>query len=311
MSYPVGMTAEPLTIEVCPPELQADALRLVHNGLSADQQAGLPAALEDVRDQGPAALAGLFVARRGSEVNGATWVQLTPGRTAVLWPPAIDGPVSAQLMQAAEEFISARRIPLAQMLIHPDAPQSPDLLAEGGFVHLVDLEYLALDGSHFPAYIADDQLKFLPFSQIDRQHFADTLMATYAATMDCPQINGLRSADDILESYQSQGIFSPDRWFLIQHEEQDVGVLILTEYPATQNWELIYMGIIPPARGRQFGQRVVCFALGEAAGAGASRLVLAADAANAPALAMYHACGLFTWDHRRVYARLEGRGARS
>ena len=307
MSYPVGMTAELPVIETCPVAERAAALQLLHGGLSADQQAALPAALESVRDQGEDALSGLFVGRHEGAIVASTWVQLAPGRTAVLWPPAIGTAASAGLMRAAESFVQQRRIALAQMLIHPDAPQDPELLSQGGFRFLVDLDYLALESSHFPSPTNDGELTFQPFSQVERARFVDVLMESYNETLDCPQLNGVRTPEDILTSYQAQGEYSADRWFLVQQVQQDVGVLILTRYPVNQNWELVYMGVVPRARGNQFGQRIVRFALSQASHAGAARLVLAADANNAPALSMYHAAGLFTWDQRRVYARLEER----
>ena len=308
----VGMAEEKLLIEVCPTEERADALRLLNAGLSADQQTALPLALYAVRSQRDEAFTGLLVARLDSSLAGATWVQWAPGRTAVLWPPAIGGQAAVELMREAESLIHRRQIPMAQILISPDAPQDPKLLAEGGFRRLVDLEYLTLESSHFPTGTSEGRLEFQPRASDRRDRFGELLLRTYEQTLDCPQINGLRSIDDILDSYAAQGNFAPERWFIVRQDRQDVGVLILTEYEQGGNWELVYMGVVPEARGQQLGERIVHFAIQQAALAGAARLVLAADADNAPALAMYHAAGLVTWDRRRVYARLSPEhGARS
>jgi ribosomal protein S18 acetylase RimI-like enzyme len=64
------------------------------------------------------------------------------------------------------------------------------------------------------------------------------------------------------------------------------------------------MGVVPAARGRKCGERIIRFALGVAAKRGAERTVLAVDEANDPALRAYQRAGFVAWDRRIVYARL-------
>ena len=63
------------------------------------------------------------------------------------------------------------------------------------------------------------------------------------------------------------------------------------------------MGLIPEARGQEHGIDIVRYAQWLAAEAGAERLVLAVDAANAPAIRVYSAAGFQTWDRRSVFLR--------
>jgi ribosomal-protein-alanine N-acetyltransferase len=67
------------------------------------------------------------------------------------------------------------------------------------------------------------------------------------------------------------------------------------------------MGVVPEARGRGLGRRIVDFALAQAARAGTERLVLAVDAANGPALGVYRGAGFVEWERRTVYARMRPR----
>lgn len=299
------MADEELLIELCDTNRRADALRQLHAGLSTDQQTAFPAALDAVRCQGDDAFAGLFVATNNAAIEECVWVQLAPGHTAVVWPPRVGGAASARLMQRAADFIDQRRIPLAQILISPQAPQDERLFEEAGFQVLADLVYLTLEAEQFPAPVADDVLEFEPAASDHPQRLGKLLLQTYEQTQDCPEVNDLRSAKDIVASYRAQGNFSPQRWFFVRHDDRDVGVLLLTEYETNNTWELIYMGVVPAARGQEFGQRILRFALEQANSAGAERLVLAADERNAPALAMYHAAGMVAWDRRRVYARMK------
>jgi ribosomal protein S18 acetylase RimI-like enzyme len=83
-------------------------------------------------------------------------------------------------------------------------------------------------------------------------------------------------------------------------------VLILAGHAAAGNWELVYMGVTPEARGRGLGANIVHFALNVAARGGAQRVVLAVDAANQPAVEMYRRAGFLEWERRTVFARLAG-----
>ena len=68
--------------------------------------------------------------------------------------------------------------------------------------------------------------------------------------------------------------------------------------------ELVYMGIVPAARGQGFGWQILQFALWQAELGKAERLVLAVDEDNEHALRTYRRAGLVVWDRRTVYARL-------
>jgi GNAT superfamily N-acetyltransferase len=104
--------------------------------------------------------------------------------------------------------------------------------------------------------------------------------------------------------YYAQGLFDPQRWFIVQRDHRDVGVLLLTAHATGDCWELVYMGIVPEARGAGLGREILRFALWEASQAGAQRLVLAVDQANRPASDMYRREGFQPWDFRTVYARI-------
>src|SRR5262249_15634608 len=100
----------------------------------------------------------------------------------------------------------------------------------------------------------------------------------------------------------AQGRYLPDHWYFVQFDSVDVGALILAHHPATESCELVYMGVVPEARGRGLGQCIVQKALTAAAELRAKRLVLAVDADNKPAMSIYRDAGLVPWDRRTAYA---------
>jgi ribosomal protein S18 acetylase RimI-like enzyme len=300
------MSAQEFCIECCAADERADALRLLHGGLSADQQTALPLALDAVHPQGEEAFAGLLVAKSSRGLVGVVWVQPAAGRTAVVWPPAMGGAASADLMRAAAAFLDQRQVALAQILVSADAPQDAETLAAGGFHRLVELAYLTLEREAFPTASPPRELTFVPAAGEHPERLGRLLVETYNGTLDCPQLNGLRDPSDVQAGYREQGEFSAERWFFVQHQDRDVGVLILSTHAAGTTWELVYMGVVPAARGHGFGGQIVHFAIAQAARSAAERIVLAVDEANKPGLDVYRAAGFNTWDRRSVYARLNG-----
>ncbi|NIP86122.1 MAG: GNAT family N-acetyltransferase, partial [Planctomycetales bacterium] len=112
-----------------------------------------------------------------------------------------------------------------------------------------------------------------------------------------------RDVRDVLDGYRGQGM-SADRWWrLLQHDGQDVGCLILADYPPADQMELVYLGILPEFRGRGFGLAATWHALGMAAEGGRAHLTLAVDAQNGPAQALYRRAGFLRWDRKQVLLR--------
>ena len=80
----------------------------------------------------------------------------------------------------------------------------------------------------------------------------------------------------------------------------------MADHRPAPHWELVYMGLVPSARGYGYGEQITRKAMWQARQGGAEKLVLAVDLANSPALAMYARAGFISWDRRQVFARLPG-----
>ncbi len=284
------------------------ALKVLHDGLSVDQQASLVQTLDLLRGGDESIFAGLLVAKSDGHLIAATWIQFTPGQAAVVWPPGFDSPAAKQLFQSVGELLEQNQIALAQIVIAATESVREDLLAVGGFHRLVDLAYLTLERSNFPNFTNSHTLEFLPHADQHQHRLEIAIKQSYDGTLDCPELNDLRTPAEVIDGYKVQGEFNPQNWFLVRHENQDVGVLILAEHQPGEYCELVYMGVTPNARGRGFGEQIVRFAIERAKQMNAERLVLAVDERNSPAFELYRQLGFVMWDRRTVYARLRGRG---
>ncbi|RIK78700.1 MAG: hypothetical protein DCC67_11360 [Planctomycetota bacterium] len=313
--------AAPLpTFGPCPRLLRSEALRHLHDALPEEQRSVLAHALRNVDAETPAAWDGLFVARSSGgddDIVGALWVQLVAGNTAVLWAPPGDNPVVAGLLRAAAALLDERRIPVGQLVVGDDDGYSPRLLKLCGFPRLCCLIYMyaelnpspdeaVADEAAFPrgGAIASYGLQFVSHAADAADRLGAILELTYVDTLDCPLLEYVRPVSDVLKGYRAQGRYSARDWYFVRENDVDVGALILAEHPEYGNWEIVYMGVVPEARGRSIGSRIVRLALDVAAARGGQRLVLAVDETNGPALAAYKRCGFQQWSRRIVYARL-------
>jgi ribosomal protein S18 acetylase RimI-like enzyme len=178
------------------------------------------------------------------------------------------------------------------------------MLESAGFSHLAELYYLTCEAARFATgRLPEHKLQFIPYDERGRARLGKLIEQTYVGTLDCPALNGARGMDDVITGYQATGVFRPEMWQVVRHDSEDVGVLLLADHPSARHWELVYMGLVPEARGRGWGRQITQHAQTLARLANVERIVLAVDAANSPALSMYRAAGFEMWDRRHVYVR--------
>jgi ribosomal protein S18 acetylase RimI-like enzyme len=303
------MPHAPPEIVPCPVERRGEALSLVLCDIAPSQRRDIAASLLDSgAGQIELAGSGLFTAMRGEQLRGAAWGQRQPGNTAVFWPPQLvpaESEQTAYLLAAATvRELNRAAVGMAQVLLPAADSGHVDVIKTVGFSHLADLMYLAWETSQIAAPpIAGGELQFATYDQSQRDRLGALIERTYAGTLDCAALNDARSMDDVIDGYEATGVFRAENWLFVQHARQDIGVLILADHPQGRHWELVYMGLVPEARGRGWGQQITQHAQMLARQANVERIVLAVDAVNEPALRMYSLAGFQSWDKRCVYVR--------
>jgi mycothiol synthase len=303
----------PPSIEIRPvPEESLDrALQLVFQDLAPSlRQRQTAATLEEICAE-PATVHGLLTAWSGEMLVGALFIQIQTGRIASLWPPRLATERSADsdtiarpLLVAATELAVRSQARMIQALLQTDAGPDSLRLKHAGFEHVADLLYLVSPASAFPSTCPDDVLHYERYSSGAADRFAAMVERTYVGTRDCPRLNGVRPIGEVLDGYRTVGRFDPSNWRLVRHGGNDVGCLLLADHPPHNLWEIVYMGIIPEARGNGLGLAITRHAQWLAGKAGAERLVLAVDAANEPAIKGYAAAGFTGWDRRSVFLKV-------
>jgi ribosomal protein S18 acetylase RimI-like enzyme len=311
LRYDAGMAAYPageVTIAEAPPAGRHAALEWLLSDWTAPARSAQLLELSALAATPPHRL---LEARRDGVFVGSTFLRFQAGATAFVWTPrtaAVGGDVAATaLVRAAGDLAVSAGAAMVQGLTEVVGPEG-GWFAAAGFEHAADLVYLCATQDCFPATAPASELDFEPYTPACRARLATLVTATYDGTLDCPTLNGRRSPEDVLAGYQATGAFDPSRWLFARHAGRDVGCVLLADHvegpvPAQPQMELVYMGLVPEARGRGWGRHLARQAQWLARQAGRPRLLLAVDAANAPALAAYTAVGFATLGTRAVWLR--------
>ena len=214
------------------------------------------------------------------------------GRTAsfILTPPACarDIPQAAALLTAGVAQTTKWPVDLLQALLNLTDEYTHAAYLQAGFQQLAELHTM----------VAPVPQRTIPTplpSGITLRHTHDAnliavLDATYAETLDCPSLRGLRRTPDIVEGHRSGGRVHEDLWIVIAKDQRDIGCALTTctnEHAA----DLAYFGLIPEVRGHGLGRIVMEHVHARAAAHGVRTMRLAVDADNAPACRLYRSLG--------------------
>jgi len=260
-------------------------------------------------ERGSIDLSGLWVAWRQGRIVGAMLTQALAGRAAALWAPEVDPSwrrttIAVALVRAALAQLQSQGYVIAQALLDESAPrQWAADLSGGGVPKVTDLIYLERD-THPPLELRPGlpEFEWHSYSPTTEPEFCEILPGTYIDSLDMPELEGIRSLSDIMGSHRAAGRFVPERWRIgrLRDEPEAAAVLLLSELPDRMAWEVAYLGLTPPARGRGLGRAVLAHAL-ELASAHVPKLELAVDARNHPATRLYQAAGFLPFDCRAVH----------
>lgn len=249
--------------------------------------------------------AGIWLARHNTAIVGVQICMPLHGGSYLFWLPETRGARADKdaLVRAALAWCQVRGGKLAQAILPPaDADRAAPLVRQG-FRRVTQLLYLEHHLNVLPAAPAD-ALVFEPFDAANEPTFRQTLARSYDGTLDCPELNGVRTIDEILAGYRAPGAGKPAGWWLLRAGDEPAGVLILTAMSEDAAWDLSYIGVVPEHRRRGIGRVAVCHALQTAQVGGAVQMLLAVDVRNEPARHLYASLGFTQTELRDVYLHL-------
>jgi len=241
-------------------------------------------------------LSAAWVMDVGGQVAFGLLPVVAPGRSmSVLLPPVVfvDPRAVVQLIHTVIDHHASRGVLLAQALLDPAQRDVRKMLTRASFNEMAELVYLSVDIKRNPVEPAlPEGFAWDCYRQDLRNVFMQTIERSYGDSLDCPELNGVRGADDVLLGHMAAGEFDASMWLLLTEHDIPRGVLLLARTPATDAVELVYVGLIPEARRRGLGKLMLQKALAETSAQHRARLTLAVDARNTPALRLYYRHGM-------------------
>jgi len=314
-------------VELCPPELREAALQVLYQRIPDSLRSRLVAEVLHEASSGQVDLSGLWVAwnrswrlvperspsrcSRQGRIIGAILSQTLAGRAAAVWAPEVvpslrRAATAARLVQSALADLRDRGYRIIQSVLDESATRhGAGDLTRGGMPRITDLLYLERE-TKLPLLMrsseAPTRLEWCSFDPAHGIEFRALLQATYALSLDMPELEGIRSLDDIIAGHRASGRFVPHRWRLgrVPGEPDAAVVLLLADIPDRDVWEVVYLGVTPSARNRGIGRAAIAHAL-DLARPHATRLELAVDIRNHPATRLYESTGFIPFDRRSVH----------
>lgn len=299
-----------MNVFAAPPELHREALEILFRQTSLDvRESSIEETLQGARD-GSFTLDGLLIAVDDGSIIGVVLYLMQPDKTAFLWPPMcadfVQSPIAVEdkLLAELTTRIQKEHAWIGQCIIEPHEIESRQTLTRNGYPTVTELDFMNLDLSACDASVSDNsRLTSVEFSADTYSRFAQVLESTYVETLDCPLLSDHRSVDQAIASHQTSGQFDPTRWKVYCSDGKDVGVLLLSEYPEQEAWEVVYMGVAPEARGHGYGREIIEAGIRDAVQQGTNGLFLAVDNKNHVAQGVYQAVGFESVTTRAVHGR--------
>ena len=258
-------------------------------------------------------LAGLWVADRGGQLLGASLARCQPGKSATVWPAqvidvSLATTLAPKLLVAVMASLAAEDVRSVQALLPAGIGSEHDQLSAAGFDCVAELllQVCFLDKRSAVDNVppgAGSGLTFVPYGSQFRSRLCGIVQATYQGSLDCPTLDRARDVHDVLEGYAAHGDGGTSGWFLVERSGVDAGCLLLAHDRRLGYTELVYMGLVPEARGHGLSRELVRYAQELARNEGLLRMSLAVDAANSPAIAAYQRGGFITWEKKGAYFR--------
>lgn len=240
-------------------------------------------------------LANLWVLTCEGRTVWAALPIVSPGRTTLLLIPPIRpaGIDVGPIIEGVCNQLASGGVHLAQVLLDPADTAARTLFADHRFREMAELLYLqtGVRRTRLPPAIPPG-MTLRSYSPQTHELFVRAVGDSYQQSLDCPGLNGLREIDDVLTGHKASGEFDPRFWFVLCRQGSPIAVLLLNRVPRSDTAELVYLGLVPPFRGRGLGNLMLRHALHCVRQIGLERLSLAVDANNAPALNLYYRHGL-------------------
>ncbi|QDT54302.1 Acetyltransferase (GNAT) family protein [Caulifigura coniformis] len=197
------------------------------------------------------------VAVEKGRVTGTIGVLAQPGRVGLVFPPELDRAspaVPGALIDAAIRRLEQAGAAFAQLTLPlEDSPQA-ELFLQHGFSLLTDAAVLqrSLNSPLPPSARSLQSIRCDPVDDADT--LGDLIRRINQGTLDCPELDVLRTPADLLAAHRAHSMNGRARWWRFEDDGNDVGIVLGTTAEDDDAWEILFFGVVPEQRGHGFGR---------------------------------------------------------
>ncbi len=202
---------------------------------------------------------------------------------------------------------------LLQALPDPSETSHAQALAAAGFANICTLLYMRRsprvnDRLEPPARALPEGVAIVPVSSLARDQtdamLVEAMQQSYVATLDCPELCGLRETRDILASHRATGVYDGSMWWLVTRHGAPAGCAFFSACPQQRMVELVYLGLSQELRGKGLGRHLLHRGIAAAGRAHASwPMACAVDMRNVGARGLYEAEGFMGFAQRLAFVK--------
>jgi mycothiol synthase len=233
-------------------------------------------------------VANVRVAEVHDRIHWAALAVENPGRTVLVMGTPRVRTGARELVEKLVGEYRRRDIHLMQAMVGMGETTLRRLYQTSGFIDVGELIYMERKAK--AVGLARPAGTFETYSTRNHGKFAETILASYRGSLDCPELNGVREIEDVIAGHKSVGVFDSTLWFLMREGTRFVGLLLMAR-TGPDVLEVVYLGLIATARGKDLGDELMRHVLAVAARESASRVTLAVDSRNEPAMKLYYRHG--------------------
>lgn len=288
----------------CPADLRREAIASLRAAHDPASQSALAQAIDQMLEDPAADWRGLLIKPGGQQaLSGAIWVEVVSDKEANVWLPHPGCDAAPALLYAAIGWARRQGLKVVKSVVTEGDAASASLLEQGGLPRVVTLDYMSAPIRAIPSDAVSDA-DFCHVKALAPERLEAVFHQIESRSLDCPELRGALTRQDTLQGFYRRDTHAPEQWYMVRHQEEDAGLLLLAPHPEDNNWELMYMGLTPRCRGHGVGQQVISEAIRKAKEAGAEAVILAVDQRNTPARNLYRQCGFETRTTCSVHAWL-------
>jgi GNAT superfamily N-acetyltransferase len=244
-----------------------------------------------------------FVTKDSNRITEAILLVNHEGSTTTCIPTPPKSPDDieriGELVLTGLEEVRGRGSKLAQAIMGVNDSLLASACEYAGFDKLAILTYMERATSTTSPQFSIADVSMLSSLDSTEEEIRNVLQETYIGSLDCPKIHGLRTIEDIIRGHRGQGVVDSQLWTIASLNNIPAGILILNPVQEAACMELIYLGCTPQSRGQGVGNALMQLAIQQTQAVGISRITLAVDSENSPAISLYA-----RWNFKPTYNRI-------